>query len=71
MEKLEKSAREEQIKALQKIIDDYAEIYKKYFELIYAVGEKFPGENRHQTALRYILEAERSESGEKCDANRT
>ena len=30
----------------------------KYHELIYAVASKFPGESRHQTAMRYIREAE-------------
>ena len=37
-----------------------------YYELIMAVGKKYPGETRHETALRYIREAEnRSElSGE-------
>lgn len=30
-----------------------------YGELIYAVASKFPGESRHQTALRYILNAEK------------
>ena len=30
-----------------------------YNELIYAVGTKFPGETRHQTALRYIQETEK------------
>ena len=29
-----------------------------YHELLYAVCSKFPGESRHQTALRYILERE-------------
>lgn len=29
-----------------------------YLELIYAVARKFPGETRHDTALRYIREAE-------------
>jgi hypothetical protein len=29
-----------------------------YRELIYAVAQKFPGETRHQTALRYIRERE-------------
>ena len=33
-----------------------AELYK---ELIYAVASKFPGESRHQTALRYIRNAEK------------
>lgn len=29
-----------------------------YYELLYAVGNKCPGETRHQTALRYIQQAE-------------
>ena len=34
--------------------------YKKlYYELLYAVGNKWPDETRHQTALRYIQNAER------------
>ena len=37
----------------------------KYFELIMAVGNKHPGESRHQTALRYIKEAE-SRPGHLC-----
>jgi hypothetical protein len=32
----------------------------KYMELIMAVGQKHPNESRHETALRYIREAERS-----------
>jgi hypothetical protein len=31
---------------------------EKYNELIMAVGTKFPNETRHQTALRYIQEAD-------------
>lgn len=31
---------------------------KLYDELLLAVGKKFPDETRHQTALRYIREAE-------------
>lgn len=30
----------------------------KYYELLYAVGTKYPNESRHETALRYIKEAE-------------
>ncbi len=30
-----------------------------YGELLYAVANKFPGESRHQTALRYIRNAEK------------
>jgi hypothetical protein len=35
-----------------------AEDAKLYLELIYAVGKIYPNETRHQTALRYIQEAE-------------
>jgi hypothetical protein len=31
---------------------------EKYNELLYAVGTKYPNETRHETALRYIKEAE-------------
>jgi len=37
------------------------ETQTKYSELLYAVAHKFPDETRHETALRYILEAERRE----------
>ena len=39
-----------------------------YFELIYAVASKYPGETRHQTALRYIMEAGRgsNQAGKGC-----
>jgi hypothetical protein len=33
-------------------------IRNNYMDLIYAVSRKFPGESRHQTALRYIMEIE-------------
>jgi hypothetical protein len=35
----------------------------RYQELIMAVASKYPGESRHQTALRYILQAEQSKTG--------
>ena len=38
---------------------------EKYSELLYAVGNKHPGETRHQTALRYIRQAEASTGIEK------
>lgn len=38
------------------------EITKRYAELIYAVSKKYPGESRHQTALRYIQQAERRDA---------
>jgi hypothetical protein len=31
---------------------------KKYSELLMAVSKKYPRETRHQTALRYIQQAE-------------
>lgn len=34
------------------------ELAAKYNELLYAVARKFPGESRHETALRYIRNAE-------------
>lgn len=42
---------------------------KAYEELIYAVERKFPNETRHETALRYIRQAEeRANSGSPTDA---
>jgi hypothetical protein len=35
----------------------------QYNELIMAVGNKYPGETRHETALRYIREAETNNAG--------
>ena len=40
---------------------DYAYLY---FELLYSVASKYPGETRHETALRYIKEAEQR----KCES---
>ena len=39
---------------------------ENYTELLMAVESKYPGETRHDTALRYIKEAERSEEGQAC-----
>jgi hypothetical protein len=39
-------------------IADLERTEAKYQELLFAVARKFPGETRHETALRYILEAE-------------
>lgn len=42
-----------------------------YTELLMAVERKFPGESRHQTALRYIREAEQRANDPtpaKCEA---
>jgi hypothetical protein len=46
----------------QKIFDSSQEVQGengKYHELLYAVGTKYSGESRHETALRYIRQAER------------
>jgi len=38
------------------------ELGRKYNELLYAVENKFPGETRHETALRYITQREAQSS---------
>ena len=38
--------------------DELLTILTKYQELIYAVARKWPGESRHETALRYIRQSE-------------
>ena len=40
-----------------------------YYELLFAVGNKYPDETRHQTALRYIKQAEMSSAGPAKDAH--
>lgn len=42
-----------------------ADIRSKYDELIYAVESAFPNETRHETALRYIREAETSSGSDQ------
>lgn len=42
------------------------EAAEKYNELLYAVATKHPGESRHETALRYIRQAETSSNN--CQA---
>ena len=43
---------------LSTIQKEIEKVNKKYQELLYAVARKFPDETRHETALRYINEAE-------------
>lgn len=43
---------------LLKEIEELEDKAYLYYELLYAVERKFPDETRHQTALRYIQEAE-------------
>lgn len=48
-------------------------IKEKYNELIMAVGNKHPGETRHETALRYILKGEKGDvvaAQEKADIDK-
>ena len=40
---------------------------QKYHELVYAVASKYPNETRHETALRYIKNAESSKGKEGQD----
>lgn len=48
----------------------YSAVSSAYNELIMAVGRKFPGEIRHDTALRYIKRAEElSDAGPACQPN--
>src|ERR1017187_3877397 len=44
------------------------ETTRRYHELLFAVGRKFRDESRHETALRYIREAEVAEVGAGCTA---
>ena len=42
------------------LLSEIDRLKKLYNELIFAVGNKYPDETRHQTALRYILSCEQS-----------
>ena len=45
---------------------DKLEYYnERYGQLVFSVAQKFPGESRHETALRYIRERENAQA----DAN--
>ena len=46
------------VDALKKLSMECEDIQAKYNELLFSVGNKFPNETRHETALRYIREAE-------------
>lgn len=54
----------EPINYFDEIIKEYnrlKEIESKYYELLYQVVRVFPGETRHETALRYIKNAENTD----------
>jgi len=42
----------------ERIWEERADVAAKYQELLTAVGNKYQGESRHETALRYIQQAE-------------
>lgn len=45
------------------------ELQGNYYELLYGVASKFPDETRHETALRYIRNAETHCNGPaQCEA---
>lgn len=48
------------------VMPKIADLEEKYNELIMAVAKKFTNETRHQTALRYIQEAEKLEDNTPC-----
>ena len=41
-------------------------LYGNYHQLIMAVGSKYPNESRHETALRYINQAENQSDSPTC-----
>ena len=49
------------IDAFKKLSMECEDIKTQYYELIMAVGNKYPNESRHQTALRYIRGAEQGD----------
>ena len=46
--------------AISAIQEEAEKSHRLHGELLSAVGKKFPNETRHETALRYIREAENS-----------
>jgi hypothetical protein len=49
---------EKNIRALRARVAELEAERDRYHELLYAVEKKHPGETRHETALRYIRQAE-------------
>ena len=47
------------------------EVNRKFIEIVMAVERKFPGEARHETALRYVREREieARQAGRECQQN--
>ena len=59
----------EKILVIEDNQDELERIKAKYYELIYAVERKFPNESRHETALKYIKQAENSKTQTASEAN--
>jgi hypothetical protein len=51
------------LRAALQILDQQEFVSAKYYELLYQVACKHPNETRHETALRYIRQAENQPSG--------
>ena len=49
------------------MLEENERITALYFELLLWVGNKYPNESRHETALRYIKNAETSSSAGATD----
>jgi len=46
------------VELIELVEQQHRELERNYNELIMAVARKWPGETRHQTALRYIKDSE-------------
>jgi hypothetical protein len=57
-----KAAADIQVAEAQTESDELSRLRDRYNELIFAVGTKWPGETRHETALRYIKRMEEPET---------
>ena len=45
-------------------------IWCAYYELLFAVGNKYTGETRHETALRYIKQVEQNSGTETAQSEK-
>jgi len=53
-----KAEADAEIAAMREKLARLVEVEKKYNELLFSVGKKYPNESRHDTALRYIRESD-------------
>lgn len=54
----------------QELLGKIKELEEKYHELLFAVAKKYEGEDRHETALRYIREREEESSTSERETTR-